>query len=289
MFVNSASDKLIILNFPPYAGGKFLANCLALSKHAVVQDRFIADFDCRLNSIADFNAMQDEWRHSLLNVYDFVCNFGWEKYCQYQNENIDALEYVKKLTHTEDPFKDYFKTKLEYILSCFPFMDYYDFKLKMVMSTIPKERIEAKNWDKYELGCYQLSGTLGISEIDYASNFSTQMVNITNSDKNFFLVDHSPGARFLLEKWPNAKVLRLVNYTTFQVLAAEIKGGTSRGTPWIDDNSSCDYTFDVDANYFHEDSFLKEVSSLYDQLKYDDFNEGLIQQFYREYIKIHTA
>ena len=48
MSVNFNSDKIIITYYPPYAGGKFLQNCLALSCHATFQHADVALEDLQL-------------------------------------------------------------------------------------------------------------------------------------------------------------------------------------------------------------------------------------------------
>lgn len=67
---------MIILNYPPFVGGKFISNCLALSRHCVVQDKTFAledianrnfndeyykfKLDCVLKSLPDKDSM-DQW------------------------------------------------------------------------------------------------------------------------------------------------------------------------------------------------------------------------------------
>ena len=42
--INFNSDNPIIIQFPRFAGGKFISNCLSLSKHAVPQDKKLAEY-----------------------------------------------------------------------------------------------------------------------------------------------------------------------------------------------------------------------------------------------------
>ena len=42
--INFNSSNPIIIQFPRFAGGKFISNCLSLSKHAVPQDKTLAEY-----------------------------------------------------------------------------------------------------------------------------------------------------------------------------------------------------------------------------------------------------
>lgn len=44
---------MILLNYPKYVGGKFISNCLALSRHCVVQHKQIAQLDINMTKFDD--------------------------------------------------------------------------------------------------------------------------------------------------------------------------------------------------------------------------------------------
>ena len=79
MKIDFKSYNPIIICFPRYAGGKFISNCLALSKHAVPQDCKIAKnllltasdyqyrFDSIIKSLPPSRSDMKEW----INKYEF--------------------------------------------------------------------------------------------------------------------------------------------------------------------------------------------------------------------------
>ena len=58
MEFNFLTNKIITVCFPAYSGGKFIINCLALSRHAVFQDKQLVEqelkIDCNLNELYEF-------------------------------------------------------------------------------------------------------------------------------------------------------------------------------------------------------------------------------------------
>ena len=53
MMINYNSHNPVIIQFPRFAGGKFISNCLALSKYAVPQDAATARY--LLDNPTDYN------------------------------------------------------------------------------------------------------------------------------------------------------------------------------------------------------------------------------------------
>ena len=276
MTVNFQTDKLIIMKYPPYAGGKFISNCLALSKHAVVQNEFIADLDYRFTE--NFEIENLVWQAEFERLYDFLSEYGWEEYCKRNGRNppIFPSEFITTQI----------KMKLEYMLSCAPFKDYKDFKYKSVISTLPNHS-KMKDWMYYEFGCHQFFGNMFMFDMtDCPPNI---LHTASNGNKNFFIVAHTHElANAYKGIWPNAKTVELVNYKNFQTLSISLKENHDRPkTIGLDLGHSVDATFDVDGSLSNATAFLSAMESLYDTFGYDDFDPKLVKNFYNSYIKLH--
>lgn len=260
------TDKVVILSYPPFAGGKFLSNCIALSKGACPQ-------------------------------------------------NPQAAEYL--LINAED----------------------YDYRHTCVLKTLPPKN-QLIQWKHFEFGDRQLYGDVmdhwwnGISA---APNHLTE--RLARSTMRFFMVDHSMDPKNLVQVWPNAVVVRLVNFCRFQTLAVTKKhaGGISdmttingnfcqekydllRGMDWpswrefechgYDVRRLCGLDpaivqeigtfyplhhvknkvilFDVDSSYLDRNRFMSAVATLYQDLDLDDFQPDLVGVFYDRYMELHS-
>lgn len=267
MKVDYKSPNPIIISFPSYAGGKFISNCLSLSKHTCPQDP-------------------------------------------------EAAEYLLKNS------------------------DDYDYRLQKVMSTLPP-KVKMQNWRSYEFGDSQLYGldfenwfNYGLSNISAINPITQQL---STSSLKFFITDHSgpPRTNNLLKVWPNATVIRLINYRHFQDICVKLKTqyltedlngnyciekyNMLKGDDWPDWNQfdmvGCDIRkiagvspeiieeiqnfypwhsitksvvlFDIDSCIFNSTHFLNAMEKLYIELNFDDFNPDRILKFYQAYIELH--
>ena len=264
MQINFESHNLVIIQFPSYAGGKFISNCLSLSKYCVPQD-------------------------------------------------LKLAEYLLK-----NPAN-------------------YDYRLAAVLDTLPT-RSDMKNWiSKYELGDQQLFGSVHLKwrEGDSAESDCNKTTNLlSNSYLKFFMVCHPMEQLFgLLKVWPNATIIRLINYNKFRSISHALKqldpisdGNYCRskylelaGPDWptwqefeshnFNTNSLVNYSadilneinqfykwyqvqnpqilFDIDNSIFDRDHFLTSMNKLYQNLGFDDFDPVLIEKFWQKYIDLH--
>jgi len=107
MNIDFNSDKIIITYFPTYAGGKFLINCLALSRHATFQHAEITSMDLRLkdanepnyyawklemalNSIPESEDKIKNWREN--EIYGCENLFNWASFLPLPTNLSTAIE-----------------------------------------------------------------------------------------------------------------------------------------------------------------------------------------------------
>lgn len=294
--INFLTDKLIILYYPAFAGGKFLSNCLALSRYAVSQNPKTSEVDLEINDITDITGITEYFLNLAINQYESIAGSEWPSLERLMSGEIPMGHIQNEMEH-QFPFvladikRHYGYSKL---------LSYYDIKKNIVMQSLPHTKNAMHEWFSREFGCYQFFGqpntiytTLDQNQIELLK-FNEVAVKASHSNKNFFLVAHErDGLMARLQAWPRATVLQLTNYKNFQKLAGPLKTKTrrdfSRRAPTISESDIKNriIEFDVDANYFHKDKFLLAVEVLYAQLGYDDFNPELVGNFYEEYARLH--
>ena len=100
------SDKLIILNYPIGAGGKFLANCLGLAPNAVLQDRTLArqQLDGNLSPYDKFNLIMQrvsevgkEW-----NDLELGCGKFFGDNCFFNRRSYTETDFYRSEEHTSE-------------------------------------------------------------------------------------------------------------------------------------------------------------------------------------------
>jgi len=203
--LNFDTDKLITICYPPFAGGKFLINCLALSKYATFQDNYLVKEDLNLknldkepyynfklktalNSLPSKNDMNN-WRH-----YEYGCVqlFNWASgsFCEEELSNDIVKDEVKILSNQEEV--NFFivahnNISLKRVLNYFPnskillLTDFVDFMIKARLlkddpTTINLENYKSK-WtdDKYS----EYIDSFSEYKIDYTMSY----VDIFDEDK----------------------------------------------------------------------------------------------------------
>ena len=110
------TSRLIILSYPVFSGGKFVANCLALSKHCHPQHRYLlgvsyADFYTELQN--RFDQVGNEWVDLSMGCNELF-SFDWESQDwnaplipRYVKEIFEGNEYFCKTAHGDAIAKKY--------------------------------------------------------------------------------------------------------------------------------------------------------------------------------------
>jgi len=283
--INFDASNLIIMWYPQFAGGKFIMNCLSLSRHCVPLDTKSCDY--LLDHPTDYKYRLDTVLRTLPPKGSM---HNWLHY-----EFNTASFYKKNMPGTEAE------------LAAFKRMH---------------------------------SGTI------YNTGIDQQIHRLINKNINFFAESRGNGhhVRQYLAIWPNAKIVKLINFENFQSMAAVKKQRNSvehsanyycgnecsekynllKGENWPDwgtfekndynidkvakyvklsdniieeikqyyhwhDISSPIFNIDVDTTYFDKDKFFTQIQDLYDWLGYEDFNETLLSQYYTAYIDLHKT
>ena len=103
---------------------------------------------------------------------------------------------------------------------------------------------------------------------------------------NFGAVEH------YINYWPNIKHVNLINNKTFAKKSLSVKNPNLEfDNNW--EKSGCTpngigFDFDVDTAIYDASKFLTQVQKLYEYLKFDDFHQDLIADYYLKYIELHA-
>jgi len=315
------ADNLIIVWYPRYSGGKFIMNCLALSKHCVPLDvaacnyllEHPADYDYRLKKVLETLPAKDamtEWLSYECDTDEF-----------YGFASIRTGKDTIAATNTQRVFIDSQLVAFDKI---------HNAHTQRVIVDVDKasDRVQQR-----------------ISKFDKASDKVQQRISkLIDKNLDFFAENRtSSGLMNYLSYWPNSKIVRLINFEKFLSIAflkkttnktvptmSSICGNECRekynflkGDDWpdweifeknhynIDKIAKCVtisddiineiklfypwhkisapiFNVDVDNTYFDKDKFLTQMKELYSWLGYDDFNQTLLSTYYTAYIKLHT-
>jgi hypothetical protein len=153
--------------------------------------------------------------------------------------------------------------------------NYYDIKLKAALDSLPKNFLETRKWTEFGNTPIQLEQ------------------HPVGKDRIFCFIAHSnEQIASLLEKRPNTRIIKLINYRDFNKFCFGLKspGNLKRHmasyAPWDKHSVPGHFDFDIDTVY-RVDDFLTEVKRMYDFLELDDFQPKLVQQFHRAYLDCH--
>lgn len=149
---------MIILNYPKYVGGKFIANCLALSKHCVVQNLDLAEQDIQSSDSGYYefklatvlNTLPTRENMVGWGGYEFGCDqlYGVDESFYINNSVEDVKKYIENLSILQ-------KLQKANKESCLIAHDYVTLlKYKQVYPTA--KIVEFSNFDQFRLTALQL-------------------------------------------------------------------------------------------------------------------------------------
>jgi len=263
--INYNTDKAVIIHFPAFAGGKFISNCLSLSKYACPQDPEAATYLCNypddyvyrlkkvMQTIPTKNKML-QWRSGIefgdIQLYGKGC-----KHWEYGYQTQDINDTVQKLINSQ---LNFFITAhgdantVSTLLTVWPnakvivlynFTDFVNIAVKLKTKSGNNDSGNA-NINKYNT---VLSGP------DWPSwhELNQALFNVNNLDKKYDIV----------------------------------KNEINNFYPWRDVTNPI-VGFDV-STFFAWELFKDEMQQLYTWFEFDDFNEKRLKSFWEAYIALH--
>jgi len=267
MLADLNSYNPVIIQFPRFAGGKFISNCLALSKHSVPQDKTMAeyllensdDYDYRLNGILK-TLPPIEHITNWINDYEYgdFNLFGMAHESWRQGLNGTLNESTVALS----------KSELKFFITC-----HGSLELPHLLSIWPNAQIILlKNHNNFQ----EISAKLKQEDI-----FDAQWQCANQHYKTYNTLKGT--------SWPSWEEFEDANYdvrkldSKYRYVSTEIE----KYYVWSKINNNV-YSIDVDSCIFDKEKFLQAIENLYKKLDFDDFNPELVSSFWQAYIRLHV-
>lgn len=263
--------NFVLMMFPRYAGGKFITNCLSLSRHALPQEVHHArhlidhptDYDYRLAAVMSTLPS---------TVHDMDNWIGQYEFGDQQLYGPAFLQWLNGRADRSDPFLADLIASGQRL-----FVTTHDGHRAVgsVLKVWPAASIiKLINCDRFRTIAQALKG----SKVDYDIDSHTG----DYCQKKYL--------ELAGESWPSWQEFEQAGYDVRHLpnYADHIQQEIQQFYDWtgIDNNT---WLFDVDGTFFDGDRFLSAMSDLYGQMGFDDFNYDLIGRFYQAYIRLHMT
>lgn len=278
MSIDFQTDKAIIMYYPSFAGGKFIGNCLSLSRHAVPQCREVAnylmenpmDYNYRLRAVLSTlppkNEMQN-WRQTW--------EFGDTEF--YQGDFLNQVINWKQ-GKTTNPSTDILLSKLIEKNMHF-FITAHGGSTVLV-----KPLVEL--WQNAKI----------VALINY-SKFWNIAIKLKSTDAKRKLVEYAGNdceEKYQILRgpdWPDWKIFKKCHYDVdklekYVTISNDIKEEMKLFYQWNQIKNQV-FCLDVDNSYFDKTNFLDTIKQLYQWVGFDDYNPNLIEEYHRQYMMLH--
>lgn len=283
--INFDASNLIIMWYPQYAGGKFIMNCLSLSRYAVPMNTEICNY--LLNHPDDYNYRLNAFLKTIPPKHDM------RRWLSYEFNNASFYNDTTKTHSSEfDLFKRMHNGSIR------------STGIDLLISQLIDKNVdffaETRGNNIQHLTQYlELWPNAKIIMLTNFANFQQISQSKKRNDGKSFSTAHYCGNEckekyesLKGEDWPtwemfekcNYNIDKVVNYVTIK---NQVRDEIKTFYPWHCLSSTNIFNLNVDNTFFDEDRFVKQIKLLYNWLGYDDFNETLLLKYYRPYIDIH--
>ena len=269
MSCNYQSTKPIIIQFPRFAGGKFISNCLSLSKHTVPQEQIAAeyllqnptDYQYRYNAVLKTLPPNKQAMRQWIKLYEYgdwqLYSTAHEKWIQGKHCVTGINDITVALSNGPLHFFLVSHTHSANLLKIWP-------NARVIVLINHKNFSEiSRLWKSTDVKTIQ----------DHAGNYCAEKY-----------------ASLMGSNWPSWQEFELSGFDVSQFDArydSNIIDEIKQYYP-IYHTTKKIITFDIDSNIFNKDTFLSSVQNLYTKLGFDDFNNQLVENFWQSYIKLHV-
>jgi len=262
------SNNFIIINFPSFAGGKFISNCLSLSKFCCPQDPVSAkhlleypdDYDYRLKTVLRTIPPTQS------AMIDWISTYEFGDYQLYQESFNNWARGI--WCEPNDLTNRLIKSKLKLFLTAHG----GDVSVRNLLNVCTDATIiKLINHVKFSKISQSLKSLDNKPLEEYAGNYCETKYN--------YLAGPA---------WPGWKDFESVGYDIQQLAGYESVADEILSFYNWSDIKNTTFLFDVDDSIFSRDKFLSAIESLYQQLGLWDFNSMLVDQFWQSYMQLHV-
>lgn len=254
------------MSFPRFAGGKFISNCLSLSKYCCPQDPVAAthllttadDYNYRFKSVMSTLPPTRESMNQWISNYEFgdrqlygIAINNWQRGIEYPvpkliSQLIDSNFRLFLTAHSGE------------------------YSVRNLLKVWPNSSIvKLINHKKFSEISYRLKTTDNKTPEELAGNYCESKYNLLAGPD-----------------WPTWKEFDAVGYDIsklpqYQNVSKEIINFYNwQGIDNI-------FLFDVDNSMFNRARFLEAIEELYKNLGFLDFNSNLVEKFWQSYMTLH--
>jgi hypothetical protein len=255
------------MNFPRFSGGKFISNCLSLSKHCCPQSPIMAnhlitnpsDYKYRLEGIL---TTLPTTRYEMINWiqrYEFGDTqfYGSSANSWQQGLSAEISALVMQVLNAG--------------MSVFLTAHGGDVSVKNLLRIHPDAVVvNLINHVNFSTISQKLKSTSSLTLDDYAGNYcKSKYEQLAGLD------------------WPAWQDFEAAGYNIKQMPAyAPVADEIMQFYNW--DGVNRLLTFDVDRSIFDKNLFLQSMEKLYQDLGFNDFNPELVGKFWQAYISLHV-
>jgi len=261
---------VVIVNFPRFAGGKFLINCLALSQHVCIPHaKFI---DHLLDNPQDKQYRLQAVLTSLPPGQSDMKNWisQWE-FGEVQLFGSKFIEALKNQTLSQDQIPKLiarlFESQLTIPLTCHCDTN----TIKQTISYWPNSQVvNLINHEKFSAIARQLKSNTQL-HTDVAGNYCEEKYNFLSGPN-----------------WPLWQQFESVGFNVYKLNGIDplIQQEINTYYQWQQIDCDC-YQFDIDNTIFEKDLFIEAVAQLYCDLGFNDFDPDLVAVYWQRYIDLH--
>jgi hypothetical protein len=261
------NSNFIIMNFPRFAGGKFISNCLSLSRYCCPQSPVIAkhlitnpsDYKYRLEGILTTLPPTQNEMINWIQRYEFGDTqfYGPSVSLWQQGLPAEISTSVRKVLNAN--------------MSVFLTAHGGDATVRNLLNVCTDATIiKLINHVEFSGISQRLKSADKKSLEEFAGNYCEVKYNILAGPD-----------------WPSWKEFESVGYdiqqlTGYEGVADEILSFYN----WKDIKNTT-FLFDIDNSIFSRTKFLSAMEELYMQLGFFDFNSILVEKFWQSYIDLH--
>ena len=267
MTPNFNSNGAIVLQFPRFAGGKFVGNCLALSRYTCPQNQEIANY--LLDHPADYEYRYQSIIKTLPPSQQEMVH--WITKYEYGDSQLYGPAHVQWIQtgrpHTE--LINQITTQLSNSQLHF-FLVSHDHPFNLLNVWTNAQVIVLVNHKKFSDVSMKLKTTVGHNLRYYAGNYCKEKY-LELKGPDWPVWEQFESAGFDIRNFKcNTHILNEINeyYPRYQSVNNTVR-------------------FNVDDCIFDKELFLDSIKSLYEQLGFDDFDAALVGDFWQAYMKLH--
>lgn len=261
------NSPFVIISYPRFAGGKFISNCLSLSRHCCPQDPRTAtqllidptDYNFRLRQV------MTTLPESKNNMVDWIAKYEFGDMQLYGPVNNQWRSGIAS------PPGKLIQQLIDQRLRLFLMAHGGDQSVKNLLTAWPGSTvIKLINHVKFSEISKNLKSNDAISLDSHAGNYCKKKYQELSG-----------------KSWPTWERFESVGYNIRKLPEySDVSDEISQFYNWdnIDDNS---VLFDVDNSIFEKTAFLTNMEKLYVNIGLDDFDPELIEKFWQAYIALH--